>query len=313
MLQGRQRYIQYLRGLLAGHLPVPGIVEGKITLGYGSPLPALILGESVPRFEIPPPTASVCDSFGHQRPAYRGLLGHVWARAMCRGWQPANPDILQSWFVDLAARIDVKHLPAGPVSAVHGFELCQQAWFALAVYSGGIALERPAWTQLGHQVFEALLRIGASSTVGNSAMPGPHSSPVGEAGWGYTSPTKPVANVPTSTPRGTFMTTGMDDNLESWWHHELVLLHAATSYAAPRRDPRWQSFLQKSAEHHFAETQPDHASTQPWGISAFLLFPHTISLADQMIHAAVVQGGGHPEAVSMLLFADALNCRERAG
>lgn len=292
MLQGRQRYIQYLRGLLTGHLPVPAVVEGKITLGYGSPLPALILGESVPRFEIPPPTATVCDSFGHQRPAYRGLLGHAWARAMCRGWQPANPDILQSWFVDLAARIDVKHLPAGPVSAVHGFELCQQAWFALAVYSGGIAFERPAWTQLGHQVFESLL---------SGAMLVPSSSPVGEAGNGCASPAS-------TQPRGTLMATGMDDNLESWWHHELVLLHAATSYAAPRRDPRWQSFLQKSAEHHFAETQPDHASTQPWGIHAFLLFPHTISLADQMIHAAVVQGGGHPEAVSMLLFADALDC-----
>ena len=275
MLQGRQRYIQYLHGLLAGHLPAPALVEGKITLGYGSPLPALILGQTVPQLEIPPPTAVVCDSFGHQRPAYRGLLAHVWARAMCRGWQPARPDILQSWFADMAARIDITHLPEGPIPAGRGFELCQQAWFALAVYSGGIAFERPAWTQLGHQVFEYLLA--------------------------------------STQRRGTFMTTELDDNLESWWHHELVLLHAATSYAAPRRDPRWQSFLQKSAEHHYAETQPDHASTQPWGIHAFLLFPHTISMADQMIHAAVVQGGGHPEAVSMLLFADALDCVDRAG
>lgn len=286
MLQGPARYVKYLRGLLRANLPAPQESSGRITLGYGRPLAALVLGQQPAADEFPPADSVVVDSFGHQRPAYRGLLVHAWARAICLGWQPRQMEILQQWLTGLSTCLENSPLLGStsasastststePLAAAMGLELCQGAWAALAVYSGGVAMERPQWTQLGHQFFDALL---------SRAQPG-----------------------------GTFMQVGADDNLEPWWYHELVLLHAATTYAAPRRDARWQAFLSRSAEHHFAQTQPDHASTQPWGVHAFLLFPHTMALADQMIHASVTQGGGHPEAVSAILFADALDCLARS-
>lgn len=275
MLQGRQRYVQHLQGLLKGHLPSPHVIEGKITLGYASPLPALLLNDKMPAFAVPSPSVIVADSFGHQRPPYRGLLAHAWARAICRGWNPPDLGAIEAWYADLARRVDLSQFAGQSFPAARGFELCQNVWYALAVYTGGIAFEKPAWTQLGHQVFERLLAA--------------------------------------AQPRGTFMAVGVDDNLESWWYHELVILHAATTYSAPRRDARWQSLLKKAAEYHFAETQPDHASTQPWAVHTFLLHPATVFLADQMIHATVTQGGGHPEAVPAILFADALDCLDRIG
>jgi hypothetical protein len=63
---------------------------------------------------------------------------------------------------------------------------------------------------------------------------------------------------------------------------------------------------------HQRETQPDHASAQPWGLFAFICNPQTRPLADHMLHAATVQAasgaGGVNDGVALILLADALYC-----
>lgn len=260
------RYRQHLAGLLRLHPPVPALVEGQVGLGYAAPLAALVSGAAMPQIEAPQ-VAPVADSFGHRRPAYRGLLLHAWGRALLRGWRPAREDRLPQWYAEVAKGF-VAELPQGALPAAQGFDLCRQAWEALALYSGGLALREPKWRLTG-ETFFSLLRGRVQ--------------------------------------RETFMRVQADDNLEPWWYHELVLLHAATSYALARQDEAWLAFLDAAAGHHYRETQPDHASTQPWGINAFLRFENTAFLADQMIHSAVTQGEGKPESVAAILFADALD------
>ena len=64
----------------------------------------------------------------------------------------------------------------------------------------------------------------------------------------------------------------------------------------------------RATEYHQRETQPDHASSQPWGLFAFAWNPDTRPLADQLLHAATVQHPVGQDGVSLILLADALYC-----
>ncbi|HLL89432.1 MAG TPA: hypothetical protein VK324_09020, partial [Tepidisphaeraceae bacterium] len=64
----------------------------------------------------------------------------------------------------------------------------------------------------------------------------------------------------------------------------------------------------RAAEFHQNETQPDHASAQPWGLFPMIRNPLTRPLADQILHAATTQHPAGLEGVSLMLAADALYC-----
>jgi hypothetical protein len=96
------------------------------------------------------------------------------------------------------------------------------------------------------------------------------------------------------------------DNPETHWYHELVVLHAATVYAAQTGDGALSAAIARNAEFHQDETQPDHATNQPWGLAAFIRNPATRPLADGMLHAAATIGRG--SGVTSILLADALYC-----
>ena len=98
------------------------------------------------------------------------------------------------------------------------------------------------------------------------------------------------------------------DNPEPWWYHELVLLHAVTSYALLTGDAAASESAKRAAAFHHAETQPDHATGQPWAVHAFLLDPDTTPTADLLLLAAGVNGAGGLSAVSRILLADAAVC-----
>lgn len=260
------RYLQHLTGLLRLHAPRPGFMSGGVTLACAAPLASLVSGQPPAEMEVPS-LSPVADSFGHRRPAYRGLLLHAWARALLRGWRPRHRERLTDWYSAVGSSFDPR-LPPQDIPAAQGFELCRKTWEALALCSGGVALHQDAWRAAGQSFFAALLP---------------------------------------RLQRETFLRVRAEDNLEPWWYHELVLLHAATSYALAGRDRQWMAFIEAAANHHYRQTQPDHASTQPWGINAFLCFPATAFLADQMIHSAITQGEGQPESVAAILFADTLD------
>ncbi|HEV7301664.1 MAG TPA: hypothetical protein VGN72_20040 [Tepidisphaeraceae bacterium] len=106
-------------------------------------------------------------------------------------------------------------------------------------------------------------------------------------------------------PAGHFLNPSANDNLESWWYAELVLLHAVGTYAAETDAPAAYRAAERAAVYHLNETQPDHATNEPWAIFPFLLLSETRSLADQLLHNANMMP---PDGVALLLLADALYC-----
>lgn len=107
-------------------------------------------------------------------------------------------------------------------------------------------------------------------------------------------------------PQGTFLTPAPSDNPETFWYHELVLLHAATLYAADAPDPALLAAIARAAEFHQNETQPDHATSQPWALAAFARSPATEPMADQLLHAAATLAKPGDSAITSILLADAL-------
>lgn len=109
-------------------------------------------------------------------------------------------------------------------------------------------------------------------------------------------------------PSGALLAARSSDSPELVWYHELVLLHALTTFAICRNDPESLAAVNKAALFHLQETQPDHASTRPWALHAFLLDPQTYPLADTMLDTVLKQLAQNPDRVTLLLLGDALYC-----
>ena len=101
---------------------------------------------------------------------------------------------------------------------------------------------------------------------------------------------------------------GGSDNPETWWFHELVILHAAASYAVQAEDRTVAAAVARATGHHLRETQPDHATSHPWALFAYVWDERTRPLADGVLHAAAVYRPEGPDGVSLILLADALYC-----
>jgi hypothetical protein len=112
---------------------------------------------------------------------------------------------------------------------------------------------------------------------------------------------------------GAFLKSDPSQNPEVAWFDELVLLHAVAAYAARSRSPRTEAAAGRAAAYHLNETQPDHATDQPWGLLAFILNPATQAVADQMLHTARVQSPNGARGVTAILLADVLDCLRELG
>jgi hypothetical protein len=108
-------------------------------------------------------------------------------------------------------------------------------------------------------------------------------------------------------PSGALLKADPSKNPETLWYDELVLLHALTASAVRGGDAQMQSSL-RAAEYHLNETQPDHATSEPWGLLAFILNPNAHSLADQMLHTVQVLHPNGAAGVTAILLADVLDC-----
>jgi hypothetical protein len=105
-------------------------------------------------------------------------------------------------------------------------------------------------------------------------------------------------------PSGALFDFRKEDNAESWWFCELVALHAlARWWSCPDPSLRQQvrQAVTAAAQFHLHETQPDHATMHPWGLSAMILHPPATALADWMIGAMQVQFAGGLDAISTVL------------
>jgi len=224
-----------------------------------------------------PPEWTVVDARGHRRPVYRPLLVYGWLQAF-RHWYEVLPradfvrwdEALRAWCDLLEAELGSHRLSDTSTNAAEGYAVTESVWSALALFTAGRLFVRDAWTDLASDTFGRLTRG--------------------------------------QTPLGTFLTPGASDNPETWWYHELVLLHAAASYAVQAEDRTVASAVARATDFHVRETQPDHATSQPWGLFAFAWNERTRPVADQLLHAAAVNRPGGVDGVSLILLADALYC-----
>jgi len=109
-------------------------------------------------------------------------------------------------------------------------------------------------------------------------------------------------------PDGRFLDRTASDNPEPLWYHELALLHAVTTYAYHSGDRPTREAALRAAAYQADQIQPDHASSHPFAMHAFLRSSDGTYLADMMLHSAGVQSPATMDTVSLLLLADALDC-----
>jgi hypothetical protein len=107
---------------------------------------------------------------------------------------------------------------------------------------------------------------------------------------------------------GALLKSDPSQNPETLWYEELVLLHALIAHAVRAGRAHLQAAALRAAEYHLNETQPDHATSEPWGLLAFILNPNTHSLADQMLHTVKVLHPHGATGVTAILLADVLDC-----
>jgi hypothetical protein len=218
---------------------------------------------------------AVIDPAGHRRPVYRPLLVYAWLQAFRIHDQslPHGPfgrwdHTLRPWCDLLEARLGEIGIEQTLHSAARGDSVVEAAWTALALSVAGKIFGRDAWTRLAADAFGSLVRA--------------------------------------QRPGGAFLAAAGNEHPELVWYHELAILHAAASYAAQAGDRPVARAVARAAEHHLKEIQPDHATSQPWGLFAFIWNPPSRPLADQLLHAASLQSRRDP--VTLILLADALYC-----
>lgn len=221
------------------------------------------------------PRVAVIDSSGHHRPVYRAALVYSWLQAFSTVYEtlPRSEfgqweEGLRPWCDLMEAELGEIEWPAGPMPASRGASATESAWMALSLHVAGKLFIRDAWTDL------------ASHTFGRLAQ--------------------------ARTSHGPFLTVTPSDNPETHWYHELVLLHAAASYAVQAEDRPLAAIVRATSLHHFAETQPDHATPQPWALFPFIWNPASHPVADQILHTSQI----NPTPLSLMLLADALYCLE---
>ncbi len=107
---------------------------------------------------------------------------------------------------------------------------------------------------------------------------------------------------------GSYLARTSSDNPEPTWYYELALLHAMASFAYRRDDSTARASAMRAARYQAEQIQPDHASSHPFAMHAFLRDEQGTYLADMMLHAAGVQQPSRMDTVSLLLLADAVDC-----
>ena len=222
---------------------------------------------------------AVIDRESHHRPVYRPLLVYAWLQTFRLVYETLPradfgrwEEGVRPWCDLLEAELGEVAWPAGPMPATLGARAAEAAWTALALHVAGKVYVRDAWTDLASHTFGQLMRG--------------------------------------QQPSGTFLEPSTSDSPEAHWYHELTLLHAAASYAVQAEDRTLATAVARNTQFHLNETQPDHATSQPWAVFAFVWNPATRPLADQLLHAARVNQPNGADGVSLMLLADALYCLE---
>jgi hypothetical protein len=221
-----------------------------------------------------PPGLRVVDRQSHHRPVYEPLLIYAALSTFRLCYETLPRELFGLWEESLRTHGDHLERRLGDLvfnpSAADGAQTAEAAWIALCLQIAGRLYIRDAWTDLAGDFFGKLTQSQQSS--------------------------------------GAFLSTTASDNPETAWYHELTVLHAAASFAVQAENRSAAAAVKRATAFHLNETQPDHASAQPWGLFAFLWNPPTLPLADQLLHAAQTQHPGGVSGLTQVLLADSLQC-----
>ncbi len=220
---------------------------------------------------------AIVDRTGHHRPIYRPLLVYAWLAAFRLVYESLPRPDFGRWEEALRVYCDLLESEMGEIqwdhdafSASHGASASELAWIALALFVAGKVFVRDVWIDLASDFFGRLTAA--------------------------------------QQPNGAFLSTRPSDNPETHAYHELAILHAAASYAVQSEDRTLATAVARNAEFHLHQTQPDHATSLPLGVFAFIWNQSTRSLADQLLHTVRTMQPGGPDGVSLILLGDALHC-----
>lgn len=220
---------------------------------------------------------AVIDAAGHHRPLYRPMLVYAFIQSFRTVYELLPASEFGRWEESTRAFADLLEAELGDVVwdetftlAARGANVADVAWTALALHVAGKAFVRDAWVDLASDVFGKLMRA--------------------------------------QQPSGSFLIAGASDNPETHWYHELAILHAAASYAVQAEDRTLAAAVRRGTAFHMNETQPDHATAQPFAVFAFLWNPETRSFADQLLHGVQTSRPTASADVASILLGDAMYC-----
>ena len=149
------------------------------------------------------------DRHGHTRPVYQPLAIYCWLQTFSRAYEslprtvrPMGEARCRAGAICLEHSLGGFAWPGEQMPA-HWVRASDIAWIALALHCAGKIFIRDAWTDLAADTFGRFTKRQRSD--------------------------------------GAFLATTNSDNPETTWYHELVLLHAAASYAVQAEDrAAWQ-------------------------------------------------------------------------
>src|SRR5258706_1017496 len=204
-------------------------------------------------------TIAIVDRLGHHRPIYRPILVYSWLSAFSLRYEDLPRQEFGRWEEALRAWSDLLEAELGDIGwdqtsawAARGGSASEACWIALALQRAGKVFVRDVWIDLASDLFGKLVKA--------------------------------------QQPSGAFLEVTAADSPEARWFDELAILHAAAAYAVMAEDRTVAAAVKRNTEFHLRETQPDHATTQPFGLFAFIWNEGTRSVADQMMNNVSMRG-----------------------
>lgn len=96
-----------------------------------------------------------------------------------------------------------------------------------------------------------------------------------------------------------------EESLDGWTYRELIGMHALANAAMYDHNEKWANRVEQMGFHHLYHTQPDHCTSEPWGLFGFLWSEQSRMFGVQQIHDCKAYG---LVGVGQVLLADALRC-----
>src|SRR5882672_3865738 len=219
-------------------------------------------------------TIAIVDRLGHHRPIYRPLLIYAWLSAFSLRYEDLPREEFGRWEEALRAWCDLLEAELGDIGwdqtsawAARGSSASEACWTGVALHRAGKIYVRDVWIDLASDFFGKLVKA--------------------------------------QQPSGAFLQITAADSPEARWFDELAILHATAAYAALAEDRTVAAAVKRNSEFHLRETQPDHATSQPFGLFAFIWNQETRSVADQMLNSVSMK---EPDEVTQILLADVMQC-----